>query len=386
MYANLAEALAERGIGLLRIDFRGFGKSDGDTGASTIVGQVEDAEAAHQYLTGLDWVDPSRVGVIGFSLGGGVSTIAAGTHPDWFKSMVTWSSVGDMVPDMTGSVGQEAFDTAAEKGIVGLDLGWRTIALKKEFFDSLGQYDLAQLIQQFPGSYLAVAGDQDFSAAYAPGFVESASGAPKEVWIIPGGDHIYGVLSGDATMSNDVIERTAEWFHALVKTRWRRLCHPTLEVCEHARYARTEANVVDRAGRPTQRGPGRGRDRLGGSYAAGTQHAASDLDVGLYYFEDAPFALDTIREIAAVFRRKGSPPSPVSTNGALGSTVAPGSTLHRARSIFCTATSIMSSARLPKPSKGSSIMTTTSSQRTAFTASSTWPRPRSVCRSMTRTC
>ena len=54
MYARLADALLERGVGSLRIDFRGFGKSDGDTGATTVGGQVEDAEAAYQYLAGLD--------------------------------------------------------------------------------------------------------------------------------------------------------------------------------------------------------------------------------------------------------------------------------------------------------------------------------------------
>ena len=57
-----------------------------------------------------------------------------------------------------------------------------------------------------------MAGDQDFSAAYAPGFVESASGAPKELWIVPGGDHIYQVLTDDQTMADSVIQRTADWF------------------------------------------------------------------------------------------------------------------------------------------------------------------------------
>ncbi|MCO5211312.1 MAG: alpha/beta hydrolase [Caldilinea sp.] len=212
MYARLAEALAARGVGSLRIDFQGFGKSDGDTGSTTVTGQVADAEVAYQYLAGLDWVDPERIGVIGFSLGGGVSTIAAAQHPEWFKSMVTWSSVGDMVPDFIDSLSQEAFDTAAAKGVVGLDLGWRTIVLKQGFFESLGQYDLAQLITDYPGAYLAVAGDQDFSAAYAPGFVESAQADPKELWIVPGGDHIYGVLSDDQSMADSVIERTAQWF------------------------------------------------------------------------------------------------------------------------------------------------------------------------------
>lgn len=212
MYARLAAALAERGVGSLRIDFRGFGKSDGDTGSTTIGGQVEDAELAYRYLAGLDWVDPAAMGVIGFSLGGGVATITAGTHPDWFQSLVTWSSVGDMPTDMVGSVGAEAFATAADKGVVGLDLGWRTIVLKNEFFESLGAYDLPALIAQYPGAYLAVAGDQDFSVAYVEDFVTAAPAEPKEAWVIPGGDHIFQVLTEDQTMAESVITRTADWF------------------------------------------------------------------------------------------------------------------------------------------------------------------------------
>jgi hypothetical protein len=37
---------------------------------------------------------------------------------------------------------------------------------------------------------------------------------------------------------------------------------------------------------------------LGGSYAGGTQHAASDIDLGLYYFEARPFSIPEIRQIA----------------------------------------------------------------------------------------
>lgn len=212
MYKNLAAALAEKGVASLRIDFRGYGKSDGDTGASSVDTMVEDARTAYEYLKTVPWIDPKRIGVIGFSLGGGIAIIDAAQHPDAYKSMVTWSSVGEMTEDFVASLGQEAFDTAAAKGVVGLDLGWRTIVLKKDFFDSLGRYDLAALAGEYPGAYLGIAGDQDFSAAYVQGFVDSVKGSPKEAWIIPGGDHIYGVLTDDQTMANSVIQRTAEWF------------------------------------------------------------------------------------------------------------------------------------------------------------------------------
>lgn len=46
---------------------------------------------------------------------------------------------------------------------------------------------------------------------------------------------------------------------------------------------------------------------LGGSYAAGTHHAASDLDVGLYYWEATPFALPAIKTVANNFSAQGTP-------------------------------------------------------------------------------
>ena len=134
MYKNLATALAEQNIASLRIDFRGFGKSDGDTGSTTVDLQVEDARLAHEYLTKVEGIDPTRIGVIGFSLGGGIAILSAAEDPARYKSMVTWSSVGNFTKDMTDSLGQAAFDKAATDGVVGLDLGWRTIVLKQDFF------------------------------------------------------------------------------------------------------------------------------------------------------------------------------------------------------------------------------------------------------------
>jgi uncharacterized protein len=212
MYKNLATALAQANIASLRIDFRGFGKSDGDTGSTTVDAQVEDAGVAYEYLAKIEGIDPKRIGVMGFSLGGGVAILSATEDAARYKSMVTWSSVGDFTKDMTGVVGQEAMDKAATDGIVGIDLGWRTIVLKQDFFSSLAAHDLASTVANYSGAFLSIAGSKDFSAAYAEKFVASSKGEPKEAWIVEGGDHIYGVLSEDQTMANSVIQKTVEWF------------------------------------------------------------------------------------------------------------------------------------------------------------------------------
>ena len=218
MYARVATALAQKGIASLRIDFAGFGKSDGDTGSTTIDAQLAQAKAAFAVLKGTKGVDPNRMGVLGFSLGGGVATLLASGQPMEIKSLVTWSSVGDFQADMLGALGQKAFDRAKEDGVVGLDLGFRTIALKQSFFDSLGNYKLDDAISTYPGAYLTITGSKDFSAQYADRFIGLAKNATKEAMIIPEGDHIFGVLGPDQTMADGVIKKTAEWFAATLQS------------------------------------------------------------------------------------------------------------------------------------------------------------------------
>jgi uncharacterized protein len=212
MYARVAKALADKGVASLRIDFRGFGKSDGDTGATTVDLQVEDAKTAVAFLGRTEGIDKARIGTLGFSLGGGIAMILAGDMPGDIKALATWSSVGDFHKDFIGVLTQANFDKAAKDGIVGVDLGWRTIVLKKSFFDSLDTHDLSASMGKYPGAYLAIAGSKDFSAAYPEGFSKAAKGAAKEVMIVPEGDHIYGVLGPDQTMADGVISKTAEWF------------------------------------------------------------------------------------------------------------------------------------------------------------------------------
>lgn len=46
---------------------------------------------------------------------------------------------------------------------------------------------------------------------------------------------------------------------------------------------------------------------LGGSYARGTQREDSDLDIGIYYSQQTPFALDDVRHLARAISVSGEP-------------------------------------------------------------------------------
>ena len=214
MYAREAKQLADRGIASIRFSFRGYGKSDGDTGSATVDTMIEDALVATDYLAAQPEIDASRLGVLGFSLGGGVALMVTGQNPDLFKSRVTWSSVGDFLTDMVADSdnGQAMMERAMEEGVVALDLGFRTIALRKSFYESLKANDIAAALQNYSGAYLAIAGSEDWSSSYTNEFVEASPATVKKALVIEGTDHIYGVLTPDQTNANLTIVETADWF------------------------------------------------------------------------------------------------------------------------------------------------------------------------------
>lgn len=213
MYKRLAAKLAtEKGIASMRIDFRGWGESAGKMQESNIQGQIDDTQVAYEYLVEQSFVDSSKIGIVGFSLGGGIAIVSAAQHPGWFKSMAVWSSVGDFYEDFLEELGQNSFDKAAANGTVDIDLGWRSISLGDVFFKSLETYDLMSEIARYSGAFLAIAGDQDFSVDYVDDYLARVAGHPKVKHIIKNADHIYGVLSEDQSMAEEVLSYTTDWF------------------------------------------------------------------------------------------------------------------------------------------------------------------------------
>ena len=53
--------------------------------------------------------------------------------------------------------------------------------------------------------------------------------------------------------------------------------------------------------------PGMAAIVLGGSYASGTAHAASDMDIGLYYHEAQPFDIEQVRRLAGELAQGDEP-------------------------------------------------------------------------------
>jgi alpha/beta superfamily hydrolase len=68
---GICQALTEKGMAALRFNFRGVGKSGGQFGEG--IGEQEDVKAALDFTLSTEVIDKERIGLSGYSFGGGVA-------------------------------------------------------------------------------------------------------------------------------------------------------------------------------------------------------------------------------------------------------------------------------------------------------------------------
>jgi esterase/lipase len=105
-----AKVLARRGYGIMMIDLRTHGESDGELITFGLY-EVRDVNAAYRYLLTRSDVGAERIGVQGFSVGGGVVILHAAQNPG-IKAVVSESafvSLEDEVPVAVANAGLPSF-------------------------------------------------------------------------------------------------------------------------------------------------------------------------------------------------------------------------------------------------------------------------------------
>lgn len=90
----LADAVTRRGVGVLRFDDRGVGKSTGDHSKATSADFATDVKAGIDYLKTRKDVDAKKIGLMGHSEGGLIAPMVAAAHPDDVAFLVLLAGPG----------------------------------------------------------------------------------------------------------------------------------------------------------------------------------------------------------------------------------------------------------------------------------------------------
>ncbi|MGE5598110.1 MAG: alpha/beta hydrolase family protein [Bacteroidota bacterium] len=206
LLVKLSRALAAAGLASVRFDFGGSGESDGEFVRMTLSGEVEEARAILEFTRSLPWVDPSRVFVVGLSMGGAIASIVAGDAPDWVRAAVLWAPAGNM-PELFLARDPSRLDVLRREGRVDLGGLW----LGREFAEDLAGWDIYSRAARYPGRVLVLHGDQDQTVPLAAALrYKEIYGCRCELAVISGADHTFNRCDWE----EEVIRRTVDFLRA----------------------------------------------------------------------------------------------------------------------------------------------------------------------------
>ena len=189
-----ARMLIRHGYGVLLLDPRGQGSSEGDT---VRWAGDRDLLAAADYLRHRPDVDPGRIGGFGFSIGGEI-LIEAAAQSSVFKAIVSegaGSRVGD--EDVTGPA----------RLLAEPNLALMTAALT--VFSNHGPPPSieSRIAHIAPRSVFLIHADPGLGAESTRGPIYyAAAGEPKQIWKVPGSEHTGGMHSRPKEYERRVID------------------------------------------------------------------------------------------------------------------------------------------------------------------------------------
>ena len=212
LHKKLAARLSAVGVASLRINFRGEGDRLRTNIESTFPKRLEDAASARAFALRQPGVRADRMAAVGFSLGSATAIETAGRHPDWFRTLVLWSSPSGKVLDylMTRPDAQ-----AAMRDGVGVDdvPGWKPVYTKREFYESFRGIDLDASLAKFNGPVLSIRGSEDFLPRRDFEMLNHAPGKPREAILRGGADHIFKVFQPEFGFEERVLDSTMTWLN-----------------------------------------------------------------------------------------------------------------------------------------------------------------------------
>jgi len=247
IFAQLAKALADNGILVLRYDKRGVGQSGGRTETATLTDYADDVIAAVKWMSQRKDVDDRKIIVAGHSEGGAVALMAAGREKkiDGVVSIASPGTKGaDLILEQQSHLlgkmnvpdAEKQSKIELQKKIQAAVLGgndWEGIPpeLRKQadtpWFRSLLAYDPSEVVSRTKQPLLILQGDLDTQVppAHADKLAELArarkKAGPVEEVHIPGINHLLVpattgevteyVSLKDHTVSPKVADAIVEW-------------------------------------------------------------------------------------------------------------------------------------------------------------------------------
>lgn len=180
-----AQTLAINGIAAYIFDFCGGAvksRSEGKSTEMSVFTEADDVKAVLQTVKSWDFIDASRIALLGCSQGGLVAAIASSQMPKEFKSVVLVYPALMIAEHAVSVHPKEAVTSETGVEVMGMPLS-------HVYYDKLVGYKVFDEMKKYKGDVMIVYGDKDPIAA--GDYMERAKQVYQhcEVNVVPGGAH-----------------------------------------------------------------------------------------------------------------------------------------------------------------------------------------------------
>ena len=138
---NVSRSLSQDGFGVIRFDFTGLGRSEGEFADSYFSSNVKDLIDVHEYIKE-EFEAPSLL--VGHSLGGAAVLVAASQLDD-IKAVATIGAPADV--SHVKHLFSHAENEIPEKGEVKVNIGGRPFNINKDFVKDFDKTDLPSIVK-----------------------------------------------------------------------------------------------------------------------------------------------------------------------------------------------------------------------------------------------
>jgi putative redox protein len=211
---RIGRALARAGIGTLRFDFAGLGKSGGNF-ADSFVTDVADLVAASQAMSDAG-MPPSLL--IGHSLGGAAAIASAASMPT-VRAVATIGAPFD-VAHVLGLFDPASLAQIDEHGEADVQLSDRPFRIRKAFIESLREHDQASLIATLKRPLLIMHAPHDEVVGIDnAGAIFMAAKHPKSFVSLDDADHLLSRPSDVEYVASIVVSWSSRYLQPVPETR-----------------------------------------------------------------------------------------------------------------------------------------------------------------------
>jgi dipeptidyl aminopeptidase/acylaminoacyl peptidase len=212
LFVQAARSLASAGIATLRFDFRGCGDSAGEFHEMTVSSMCADARTALAWLANRPEIDPTRIGILGMSLGGMIAALLQHEHAA-IKTAVLWCPVTnprDLIARRATPESQVQMNATGIADQGGWAVGHRFVT------EMMAAEPVATLCHAaFPILILHGDADQMVPVEHSIAAVETLRRNGRNVTFktMAGADHAYSGLP----WIRELLSETFQWFDAQLR-------------------------------------------------------------------------------------------------------------------------------------------------------------------------